>query len=98
MDSSLIWMVKGIVIATFIGVSYIILIITSKIIKKGIKVDLYAAVNAFLYFGLIFNLGNIIYMFFQDSTMGTSIYSSLVTPIIILMVIAFRFSKTERII
>jgi len=98
MDSLLILMIKVIVIATFIGVSYVILIITSKVIKKGIEVDLYAAVNIFLYFGLIFNLGNTIYMFFQDSTMGTNIYSSLVTPIVILMVIAFRYSKTERII
>ena len=98
MDSLLIWIVKGVVIVIFIGVSYVLFIITAKVIKKGIIVDLYAAVNAFLYFGLLFNLGNIIYIPFEDRTMGANIYSSLITPIVILMVIAFRYNKTERII
>ncbi len=93
-----IFLVKVIFVTVLIYVSYIALLIINKLSKKKIKADLYAAVNGVLYFGLVFNLIHMANVLLSENTNNIKITIIAITPLTIILILAFRYFKTKRII
>ena len=98
MDAALIGLAKVIFVVIIIGISYVVLLIISKFTKGKIKVDSYAALNGFLYFGLIFNLVNFGYTLLDSNARESDVIFSSITPLVIILILVFRYIKTKRII
>ena len=79
-------MERTLIIAASILVAFFVIFVISLLSKGRMQVDLYAAVNVFLYFGLLFNLYFAI----------TEQIFALITVVVIVCILGFRKFKTRR--
>ena len=79
-------MERTLIIAASILVAFFVVFVISLLSKGKMQVDLYAAVNVFLYFGLLFNLYFAI----------TEQIFALITVLVIVCILGFRKFKTRR--
>ena len=79
-------MERTLIIAASILVAFFVVFVISLLSKGRVQVDLYAAVNVFLYFGLLFNL----YFAITEQILA------LITVVVIVCILGFRRSKTRR--
>ena len=79
-------MERILIIAACILVAFFVVFVISLLSKGRMQVDLYAAVNVFLYFGLLFNLYFAI----------TEQIFALITVVVIVCILGYRKFKTRR--
>ena len=82
-------MERTLIIAACILVAFFVVLVISLLSKGRVQVDLYAAVNVFLYFGLLFNLYGALFTATEQTL-------NLITVLVIVCILGFRISKTRR--